>query len=88
MTLTRTNKFTQALAVVNKDRILVCLTIATTIFYSSQDISYLYKFLALIGWYLAITLKLFQNQVKIKFYYWILIVIVYQVCLSYWFEPL
>ncbi len=74
------SKFTEALSIGSNDRRLVSLIIATTIFYSIQDISYLSKFCALIGWYLAI---LFRHQFKIKFYYWTILVVIYQVYLTY-----
>jgi hypothetical protein len=84
MSLTIIDKFTESLFLASNDRKLVLLVITNTIFYSSQDTSYPYKFCALIGWYVAILLKVSCERIKNRFYYWILLVVLYQVCLTYW----
>jgi hypothetical protein len=80
------NRFTESISLARNDRKLVLLLITSTIFYSSLDTTYLYKFCALMGWYMAILLKVSFEQIKIEFYYWILLIVVYQVALTYCVE--
>jgi hypothetical protein len=81
------NIFIESLSLASKDKKMICLVIAATVVYSSQDISYLHKFCALIGWYLAILWRVsYGERVKIGFYYWLLAVVAYQVSLTYYWR--
>jgi hypothetical protein len=82
------NKFTVRLFLASNDGKLLLLLITSTLFYSSQDSNYSYKLLALTGWYMAILLKvIFDKKIKIKFYYWTLLPVAYEVWLNYLFFP-
>jgi hypothetical protein len=80
-------RLTQSLSLAANDRKLVLLVLTTTIFYASQEIGYPQKFLALLGWYVPILIRASSEQIRIKFYYWIVLIVIYQVCLTYYFMP-
>jgi hypothetical protein len=77
----------RSLSLAASERKLVLLVLTTTVFYSSQEIGYPQKFLALLGWYTAILIRASSEQIRIKFYYWTGLVVIYQICLTYYFTP-
>jgi hypothetical protein len=81
------DRLTTSLSLAASERKLVLLILTTTVFYASQEIGYPQKFLALLGWYTAISIGASSAQIRIKFYYWIVLIVIYQVCLTYYFTP-